>query len=584
MSARIGVFVCYCGLNIGTTVDVEAVAAALAKYPGVEVSTTYKYMCSDPGQQLIRQMVEEHHLDRFIVAACTPNLHLRTYRNLAASLGLNPYKTEQANIREQCSWVHQTDRALATAKAIDVVKTTVEATRRNEALTPGEAPITRRTLILGGGVAGMQAALDIAEGGYPVVLVERQAALGGNVARLSGTYMNFDAPGGLADGMVERVSHHANIQVLLGAELTAIGGYIGNFQLRIEMQGADQAADREAFTFDIGAVIVATGYQTLPVERLPMYAGGGADVIDGLTFETMLNPRGPTGGRVLRPSDGAVPAHVVWVQCAGAREPSDSTQGVAYCAKVCCMTTAKQSLQYKAQVPDGQATVFYIDIRSAGLGYDEVVQKAMADHGVLYLRGKVSKVFARDGKVVVWGADTLAGVAVEAQADLVVLQTPMIPQPDATQVAQLLRLSQSADGFMAEAHVKLRPVETYTAGVFLAGTVQAPRDIPETLAQASAAAAKVLGLFAQPKLVLDPAIAHVDAQLCAGCGVCTKVCPYDARSIDQWAHVAVVNPALCQSCGACVVACPNKASRLINARPDQVLAMIDAAMDSEWTR
>ena len=199
-------------------------------------------MCSDPGQQLIRQKVEEHQLDRFIVAACTPNLHLRTYRNLAASLGLNPYKTEQANIREQCSWVHPSDRALATAKAIDIVKTTVEATRRNEALTPGEAPITRRTLILGGGVAGMQAALDIAEAGYPVVLVERQPALGGNVARLSGTYMNFDAPAGLADAMVERVSRHANIQVLLGAELTAIGGYIGNFQVRVEVQGADRGS------------------------------------------------------------------------------------------------------------------------------------------------------------------------------------------------------------------------------------------------------------------------------------------------------------------------------------------------------
>jgi heterodisulfide reductase subunit A len=581
MSARVGVFVCYCGLNIGTTVDVEAVATELAKYPGVEVATTYKYMCSDPGQQLIRQKVEELKLDRFIVAACSPSLHLRTYRNLAGSLGLNPYETEQANIREQCSWVHPSDKAEATAKAIDIVKAVVEATCRNEPLTPGEAPITRRALILGGGVAGMQAALDIAEGGYPVILVERERTLGGNANRLSGTYMNFDAPHGLLDGMIEQVQGHANIQVLLGGELAEISGYIGNFQARVEVKGD---AAPETFTFDVGAVIVATGYETLPLERLPMYSEAGPDVIDGLTFESMLNPKGPTGGRVVRPSDGATPQHVVWVQCAGAREPADSTQGVGYCAKVCCMTTAKQSVQYKTQVPDGQATVFYIDIRSAGLGYDEVVQKAMSEHGVLYLRGKVSKVFAQDGKVVVWGADTLAGVAVEVHADLVVLQTPLIPRSDVTDVARRLRLSQSADGFLAEAHVKLRPVETYTAGVFLAGTVQAPRDIPETLTQASAAAAKVLSLFAQPKLVLDPAIAQVDAQLCAGCGVCTKVCPYDARSIDEWAHVAVVNPALCQSCGACVVVCPNKASRLINARPDQVLAMLEAAMDSEWSR
>ncbi len=582
MSARVGVFVCYCGLNIGTTVDVEAVAAALTNYPGVEIATTYKYMCSDPGQQLIRQKVEELKLDRFIVAACTPNLHLRTYRNLAGSLGLNPYRTEQANIREQCSWVHPGDRALATAKAIDIVKATVEATRRNEPLTPGEAPITRRTLILGGGVAGMQAALDIADGGYPVILVERESQLGGQARRLSGTYLNFAAPYGLLDRMLERVSTHANIQVLLGAELAEVGGYIGNFQARVEVASAGE--EREPFTFDVGAVVVATGYETLPLERLPMYTAGGVDVVDGLAFETMLNPQGPSGGRVVRPSDGKTPRHVVWVQCAGAREPAESSQGVGYCAKVCCMTTAKQSLQYKAQVPDGQATVFYTDIRSPGLGYDEVVQKAMSEQGVLYLRGEVSKVFARDGAVVVWGADTLAGVAVEVAADLVVLQTPMIPRSDVLQVAQRLRLSQSADGFLAEAHVKLRPVETYTAGVFLAGTVQAPRDLPETLTQASAAAAKVLGLFAQPKLVLDPAIAQVEVELCAGCGVCTKVCPYDARSIDAWSHVAVVNPALCQTCGACVAACPNKASRLINARPDQVLAMVEAAMDSEWPR
>ncbi len=298
MSARVGVFVCYCGLNIGTTVDVEAVAAALAKYPGVEVATTYKYMCSDPGQQLIRQKVEEFKLDRFIVAACSPSLHLRTYRNLAGSLGLNPYETEQANVREQCSWVHPTDRAEATAKAIDIVKAIAESTRTNEPLTPGEAPITRCTLILGGGVAGMQAGLDIAEGGYPVILVEREQALGGNASRLSGTYMNFDAPHGLLDGMIEQVMGHANIQVLLGAELTDLSGYIGNFPARVEVKGD---AGQEPFTFDVGAVIVATGYETLPLQRLPMYSEAGPDVIDGLTFEVDAEPEG-AHRRARRPS------------------------------------------------------------------------------------------------------------------------------------------------------------------------------------------------------------------------------------------------------------------------------------------
>jgi heterodisulfide reductase subunit A len=580
MSARIGVFVCYCGLNISSTVDVEAVAEALKGYPGVVVSTTYKYMCSDPGQKLIGEAVTDYNLDRFIVAACTPNLHLKTYRTLGANLGLNPFQVEQANIREQCSWVHQNDRAAATAKAVEVIKAVVEQIRRDEPLTPGEAAITRRVVVIGGGLAGIQAALDVADAGYAVVLVEREPYLGGHLRELSGTYLNFNAPAGLLEERIERVTHHPNIQVLTQSEVTELSGYLGNFEAKVVQHDGTQD---EPYTFDAGAVIIATGYETLPLTRLPMYGGGSIpNVIDGLGFEAMLNPNGPTGGQVRRPSDGQIPRHVVWLQCAGAREPASTTEGVAYCSKVCCMTTAKQTLQYKALVPEGQATVFYMDIRSAGLGYDEVVQRAMQEQDVLYLRGKVSRLFERDGKVVIWGADTLSGLAVEVEADLVVLQTPMTPRHDAAQVAQLARLSQSADGFFAEAHVKMRPVETFTAGVFLAGTAQSPRDIPETVAQASAAASKVLGLFALPKLVLDPAIATVDPAICAGCGVCIEVCPYDARSIDPWAKVAVVNPALCQSCGACVVACPNKASRLINSRPDQVLAMVDAALESCW--
>lgn len=577
MTARIGVFVCYCGLNIASTVNVEAVAEALVGYPGVEVSTTYKYMCSDPGQKLIGESVEKHKLDRFIVAACSPSLHLRTYRSLGTKLGLNPFQVEQANIREQCAWPHPDDMATATAKAIDIVKMVVEQIRRDEPLTAGEAPITRRALVIGGGVAGLQATLDIADGGYPVVLVERENHLGGHVMELSGTYLNFDAPPGLVDEMVERVSHHPNVQVLLQSEVEAISGYLGNFEAKV-IQHTDTGD--VPYTFELGAAIIATGYETLPLARLPMVGGGQiADVIDGLAFEAMMNPGGPTGGRIVRPSDGKPPRQVVWVQCAGAREPAKNTEGVAYCSKVCCMTTAKQTLQYRAQAPEGQATVFYIDIRSAGLGYDEIVQKAMQEQDVLYLRGKVSRLFERDGKIIVWGADTLSGLAVEIEADLVILQTPMIPRHDVAEVARLVRLSQSADGFFAEAHVKLRPVETFTAGVFLAGTAQAPRDIPETVEQAGAAASKVLGLFAQPRLVLDPAIAQVNPSICSGCGVCIEVCPYDARSIDLWAKVAVVNPALCQSCGACVAACPNKASSLINARPDQVLAMVEVALD-----
>jgi heterodisulfide reductase subunit A len=575
MTPRVGVFVCHCGLNISWSVDVPAVAEAMKDYPGVVVSKEYRYMCSDPGQNLIAETVKEHDLDCVVVAACSPNLHLRTYRRLGKNIGLNPYQVEQANIREQCSWVHEGDMATATLKAIDIVRATVESVVRDRPLEVSESPITRRVMVVGGGVAGMQAALDLADGGYPTILIERSAGLGGRVAQLAGTYLNFNSSGNIAGEMIDRVTHHPNIQVLTEAEIADVSGYIGNFEVLVSKRHpeGEGPAEDESFTFDVGAIILATGYRTLPLDRLPMYGGGEIpDVIDGLTFERIV-----AEDEMRRPSDGRVPRNVVWVQCAGAREP-EQEGSVGYCSKVCCMTTARQAIQYKQLIPEGQATVFYIDIRSAGLRYDEIVQQAMEQQGVLYLRGKVSRIFEQDGHVVVWGSDTLSNMAVEIDADLVVLQTPMLPNDGAEELGRIVRVGASADGFFAEAHPKLGPVETTTAGVFLAGTAQAPKDIPESIAQGSAAAGKVLGLFAQPSLIMEPTIAEVDTSICSGCGVCVPMCPYGARSLDERAGVARVNPALCQSCGACVVACPNKASKLVNATPDQVLAMVEAMM------
>jgi heterodisulfide reductase subunit A len=575
MTPRVGVFVCHCGLNISWTVDVPAVAEAMKDYPGVVVSKEYRYMCSDPGQNLIAETVKEHDLDCVIVAACSPNLHLRTYRRLAATIGLNPYQVEQANIREQCSWVHEGDKAIATLKAIDIVRATVESVVRDRPLATSTSPITRRAMVIGGGVAGMQAALDIADAGYPVIVIERAAQLGGRVAQMAGSYLNFDSPENLAGEMIGRVMHHSNIQVLTEADLVDVSGYIGNFEAVVAKRHPEGEGpiEDESFLFDVGAIIIATGYRTLPLARLPMYGGGDIpDVVDGLTFERIV-----AEGELRRPSDGRMPRSIVWVQCAGAREP-EQEGSVAYCSKVCCMTTARQAIQYKQLVPEGQATVFYIDIRSAGLRYDEIVQQSMEQHEVLYLRGKVSRIFEQDGHAVVWGSDTLSNMAVEVEADMVVLQTPMVPNDGAEELGRIVRVGASADGFFAEAHPKLGPVETTTAGVFLAGTAQAPKDIPESIAQGSAAAGKTLSIFAQPSLVMEPTIAEVDTSICAGCGVCVPVCPYGARSLDERAGVARVNPALCQSCGACIAACPNKASKLVNATPDQVLAMVEAMM------
>jgi len=567
---RIGIFVCHCGTNIAATVDVKRVVQEVAKFPEVVYAVDYQYMCSDPGQQLIREHIRQDSLDAVVVAACSPAMHEPTFRRAAEAAGLNPYQTEIANIREQSSWVHQEHKEAATNKAIETIRTIVAKVHYNQSLTPFYLPLVKRAMIIGGGIAGMQAALDLANGGYPVVLVERLEHLGGRMAELSGLYLNFDAAPDLLQQKIDAVMHHPHIQVLTNAEIAEVGGYVGNFIIKVQQQSKEIVP----YTFDIGAIVVATGYDLYAKERLGEYgAGRYPDVIDGLQFEAMLRPDGPTGGRIRRPSDGQVPKEVVWVQCAGSRDPE---LHMPYCSKVCCMYVAKQSMAYKQQVPDGQATVFYIDIRSQGKGYEEFVQQAMEEYDVLYVRGKASKVFQENGHVMVWSVDTLTDLPLEVEADLVVLATAAVPRADALELAQQLRVGTDEHGFFSEAHPKLRPVESLTAGIFLAGAAQFPKDIPETVAQASGAAAKVLSLFSQRKMVQDPTIAYVDPEICSGCGLCIPACPYEARTMHEWRHIAEVNTALCQGCGACAMVCPNKACQVRNLTNRQVLSMMEA--------
>ena len=573
--SRIGVFVCHCGHNIAGTLDVSAVVEGVQQHPDVVFAVDYKYMCSDPGQQLIKDSIIKYQLDGVVVAACSPAMHETTFRRTVSSVGLNPYRCESANIREQISWVHQKEPEKATRKAIATARSIAEKVNGNEELESLTLPLTRRTMVIGGGIAGMQAALDIADAGYPVVLIERSGQLGGRMRQLSQTYLNFNAAPGLLQDRIDTVLHHPNIQMLTSTELTELNGYVGNFTIKVKRRSEESSqADPEPtdFTFEVGAVVVATGWQPYDLARLPEYGGGMIpDVVDGLTFESML-----ATGEVHRPSDGAVPREIVFVQCAGSR---DREHGVPYCSKVCCMYVPKQAMRYKEIVPEGQAYVFYIDIRSAGKGYDEYVQRAMTDYQTVYLRGKVSKIFQESqgphSKVIVWGADTLTNRAVEIQADLVVLATPMTPSRGSVDLAQRLHISTDANGFYNEAHPKLRPVETLTAGIYLAGGGQGPKDIPETVAQASGAAAKVLQLFSHEEMTASPMVATVIPELCAACGQCVKICPYGAREIHPIKNIATVKAALCQNCGACVVACPNKASQVHNWRPDQILAMVD---------
>jgi heterodisulfide reductase subunit A len=568
---RIGVFVCHCGTNIAGTVDVERVVEEIRKFPEVVYAIDYRYMCSDPGQQLIRDHIRKDRLDSVIVAACSPTMHETTFRKTAESEGINPYQTEIANIREQSSWVHQKQAEAATNKAIETIRTIVAKAHYNQSLTPFYLPLVKRALVIGGGVAGMQAALDVADAGYPVVLVEKTERLGGRMAELSGLYLNFDAVPELLQQKIDLVMSHPNIQVLASAQVAEVGGYVGNFVVKVEQQAPESNIP---YTFDIGAIVVATGYDLYEKARLGEYGGARhPDVIDGLQFEEMLRSSGPTGGQIRRPSDGKVPEEVVWVQCAGSRDPE---LHMPYCSKVCCMYVAKQTMLYKQQVPNGQATVFYIDIRTQGKGYEEFAQQAMEQYDVLYVRGKASKVFQQNGHVAVWGVDTLTDLLIEVEADLVVLATATVPRADAQELGQLLRIATDEHGFFNEAHPKLRPVESLTAGIFLAGAAQFPKDIPETVAQASGAASKVLSLFSQRQMVQEPTIAYVEPEICSGCGLCIPACPYEARLMHDWQPIAVVNTALCQGCGACAMVCPNKACQVRNLTQRQILSMMEA--------
>jgi heterodisulfide reductase subunit A len=578
--ARIGVFVCHCGLNIASTVDVERLVEVLRDYPGVAFSDDYKYMCSDPGQALIQQAIEENELDGVVVAACSPTMHESTFREAAANAGLNPYRLEIANIREQVSWPHRDEPEAATRKAIEVVRSLVEKVRGDEPLTPLTLPVVRRALVVGGGIAGLSAALDIADAGYPVILVERSDRLGGRMAQHSHLYLNLRGSDDLLNERVEAVTQHPLIEVLTGAKVVGFDGYVGNFEVEVESPGAGSALlcsnvectdGRSRMHAEVGAVVLATGFDLYPRDKMSEYGGERyADVVDSLQFEQMLKE-----GEIRCPSDGRVPQEVVWVQCAGSRAPDRHRP---YCSKICCMYVAKQAIAYRRFVPEGQAYVFYIDIRSQGRGYDEYVQEAMEDYDTLYLRGKVSKVVQRNRRLQVWGVDTLSGRSLRVSADLVVLAMAAVPTAGSGDLARLLRAGTDENGFLSEAHPKLRPVESLTAGVYVAGAAQFPKDIPETVAQASGAAAKVLRLFAQEEMVAEPTVATVDEALCAGCGMCVPACPYDARELHAWKKLATVNAALCQSCGACAVVCPNKATTVRNLTAEQVLAMVDAIL------
>jgi len=663
--SRIGVFICHCGENISRTVDVERVAEQASKMPGVAFATDYKYMCSDPGQGLLKKAISEQRLTHVVVAACSPRMHERTFRKAIEQAGLNPFLCEMANIREHCSWVHE-DRDEATQKAIEIVGMLVERVKKNKVLPTITVPVTKRALVIGGGIAGIQAALDIADAGHQVVLVEREPSIGGHMAQLSETFPTLDCSQCIMTPKMVDVANHPNITMHTFSEIEQVDGYIGNFQVTIRKKARSvdeqtctgcgvcmtkcpqkkipntfdrnlgmrtaiyvpfpQAVpnvpviDRENCTMfksgkcgvcqkicgpgavdfeqedqlvvePVGAIVVATGFELYTIDKKPddsAIVGYGEfgygtipDVIDGLTFERLASASGPTGGKIVRPSDGKEPKQVVFIQCVGSRARE---KGISYCSKICCMYTAKHTMLYHHKVHDGQAYVFFMDARVPGKNYDEFWRRAIEEEEAVYIRGMVSRLYQKGNKIVVMGSDISVGVQVEVEADLVVLATAVMPKPGADTLAQKLGISYDKYHFYSEAHAKLKPVECATAGIYLAGACQGPKDIPDTVSQASAAAAKVMTLFAKDKLEREPIVARVKENGCVGCFACKKVCAYGAveekeirdRQGNLIKTVAYVNPGVCAGCGTCQATCPSKSVELDGYTDEQIVAMIEA--------
>lgn len=666
--SRIGVFICHCGENISATVDVVKVAEEAGKHEGVAYSTDYKYMCSEPGQTIIKQMIKEKGLTGVVVAACSPRMHEPTFRKACSEAGLNPYMCEMANLREHCSWVHDKSDA-TTKKAIDLVRMLVEKVKFNKPLYPIKVPVTKTALVIGGGIAGIQASLDIANSGHKVVLIEKDPSIGGHMSQLSETFPTLDCSQCILTPRMVEVAQHPNITLMTYSELEKLDGFIGNFKATIRkkaksideklctgcglcttkcptkkipsefnaglgfrtaiyvpfpqavpnkpvidkdncryyQQGKCKVCEKvcpagairfnqedELIEIEVGAVVVATGFNVMEPSEFPEYGYGKyKDVITGLQFERLASASGPTLSEIRRPSDGKIPKKIVFIACAGSRDPA---KGIPYCSKICCMYTAKHAMLYQHKVHDGKSYIFYMDIRAGGKNYEEFTRRAIVEDEVNYIRGRVSKVYEENGKLIVKGVDTLLNARpVEIEADMVVLASAAVANPGSEELAQRMHISYDAYNFFSEAHPKLKPVETNTAGIFLAGACQAPKDIPETVSQASGAAAKVAILFSQDELSREPVVAVVNRSApplystCVGCFMCATACPYQAigeelitdRKGNVIKKVAKVNPGLCQGCGTCVAFCRSKSIDIQGYSNEQMYTEVMALLNDE---
>jgi len=658
---KIGVFVCHCGSNIAATVDVKRVVEAVKLEQGVVHAEDYPYMCSEAGQALIAAAIKEKGLGGIVVCSCSPRMHEATFRKAAERAGLNPYMVEIANIREHCSWIHK-DMEEATEKAIILARAAIAKVNLNAPLKPGESLVTKRALVIGGGIAGIQTAIDIADAGYEVDIVEKTPSIGGRMSQLDKTFPTLDCSACILTPKMVEAAAHEKINIYTYSEVEKVSGFVGDFtvDIRKKARSVDMdkctgcglcqekcpskkslnefnrglntrsaiytpfaqaipnvpVIDREAcikfktgkcglcekvcqagaidytqqdeiITQKYGAIVVATGFDVIKMDSYDEYAySQSKDVITSLELERIMNAAGPTKGHLERLSDGKAPKNIVFIQCVGSR-CSDDGRGKSYCSKICCMYTAKHAMLIRDKYPDVNVTVFYIDVRTPGKNFDEFYRRAVEEYGVNYIKGQVGKVLPQpDGTLKVKGVDLIDNKQIMMDADMVVLAAAIEPSDGVRRIATMLTASIDTNDFLTEAHPKLRPVESPTAGIFLSGVCQGPKDIPETVAQAGAAAVKAIGLLAKDKLMTNPCTAKPDELLCNGCSACANVCPYGAityevklindHGVREERRVASVNSALCQGCGACTVTCPSGAMDLQGFSNKQLIAEVDA--------
>ncbi|MDR0913343.1 MAG: CoB--CoM heterodisulfide reductase iron-sulfur subunit A family protein [Methanobrevibacter sp.] len=643
---RIGVYVCHCGINIGGVVDVPAVAEYAKTLPNVVIAKDYKYYCSDPGQQAIQADIKEYGLNRIVVAACSPRLHEATFRRCVREAGLNQFLFEFANLREQDSWVHMGEPENATAKAKDLTRMAIAKARLLEPLDASKVSVDNKAMVIGGGVAGIQSALDLADMGFKTYMIEKNPTIGGRMGQLDKTFPTLDCSMCILAPKMVDVGKHENIELMTYSEVREVHGYIGNFTVKVEKKPryideelcvgcgscvevcpiempnyfdegigmvkaayipfpqavplcatidkdyciecklCDQICERgavkhdqesEFVDIDVGTIIVATGYDPYdPTEKLEYGYGRHTNVITAMEIERMINASGPTEGHVIVPSDHSTPKRVAFIHCVGSR---DEQIGKPYCSRVCCMYSMKNAQLCIDHEPDTEVTLYYMDIRAFGKGFEEFYKNSQEKYGIKFLRGRPAEIIENpDLTLTVRAEDTLLNKVTEYDYDLVVLSVGLVPPEGSETLRQTIGLSKSGDGFLMEAHPKLRPVDTLTDGVYLAGVAQGPKDIPDAVAQGSGAASRAAIPMVKGEVEIEPIVATTDKDICGACEVCVELCPYGAVSIED--DQAKVNIALCKGCGTCVGACPSGAMNQNHFKTEQIFAQIEAALEN----